>query len=945
MGRRIIIGLTLLFLLSEIGELVLCETCIESEKQALLKFKASIHDDPDNGLSSWNPKTDCCEWEGIACHNVTGHVIKLDLNWYGLEAFDVTIFVGVATFELFGFECKQLQCYLDSSLSWIYGEFLDLSENDLYTNDVNWVSKLQSLQNLDLSEIYLGEAYNLIQVLHMLPSLLQLQLQVCAFGNLSTPLSPTNFSNNSRVQLLDLSFNEIDGRILNAFRNWTSLKFLYLIENNLSSMPEWFGEFKNLVSLDLSYNTLCGPIPIVLRNLTSLEDLNLSSNNFSSVPSWLGELRSLRSLFVIENQIIAKMEISVSQILNNMCHLQELIIDHSNLQGEAFGDSDFSRCIKYDIEAVMLSNNKLNGHLPTWVGNFENLTWLDLSSNYFSGNIPQSLGQLVNLTHYDLSRNSLSGIIPQSIGQLVNLIYLDLSRNSLSGLIPQSIGQLVNLRSLDISSNSLCGDLPQSLGQLTQLTSLDLSNNSLNGNIPQSLEQLVNLTGLDLSSNSLSGNIPQSLGQLISLTTLDLSNNSFSGTIPHRLCHLVNLRSLALSHNNFSGEIPNCWRDSPPFPLRVALEEINFSFNKLSGAFPISICELSYLGWLHLNHNYLEGKLPLTLKCKQLRILDLGENKFFGSIPSSWTNSTLPTLQILRLRDNMLDGNIPLNLCQLKSLQILDLANNNLSGSIPHCIGNLTGMTKDSAHLWKFQNQSTDDANKTKFLEMEWSNEDVKQVMKGREYDITRILLFVVNLDLSNNNLVGSIPLELFSLIGLIGLNLSHNHFKGEIPEIIGDMKSLESFDIACNQILGKIPKSMSKLTTLNHLNMSSNNLSGPIPTENQFLTLNDPSIYVGNRYLCGIPLPNKCQDDDVHQDPETYELEDENDSEKVWFYFVIAIGFAVGFWGVIGTLVLKKSWRYACFRRVEDVADEIYVFTIIKVAKLKRLLTNHVHG
>ncbi|KAI9080541.1 hypothetical protein K1719_037507 [Acacia pycnantha] len=183
-------------------------------------------------------------------------------------------------------------------------QFLDLSENDLYTNDVNWVSKLQSLQNLDLSEIYLGEAYNLIQ-------------------------------------LLDLSFNEIDGRILNAFRNWTSLKFLYLIENNLSSMPEWFGEFKNLVSLDLSYNTLCGPIPIVLRNLTSLEDLNLSSNNFSSVPSWLGELRSLRSLSVSNNQIIAKMEISVSQILNNMCHLQVLRIDLSNLQGEAFGDSDF----------------------------------------------------------------------------------------------------------------------------------------------------------------------------------------------------------------------------------------------------------------------------------------------------------------------------------------------------------------------------------------------------------------------------------------------------------------------------------------------------------------------------------------------------------------------------------------------------------------------------
>ncbi|KAI9082900.1 hypothetical protein K1719_035230 [Acacia pycnantha] len=90
MGRRVIIGLALLFLLSEIGDLVLCETCIESEKQALLKFKASIHDDPYNGLSSWNPKTDCCECEGIAYHNVTGHVLKLDLNQYWLVAFDVS---------------------------------------------------------------------------------------------------------------------------------------------------------------------------------------------------------------------------------------------------------------------------------------------------------------------------------------------------------------------------------------------------------------------------------------------------------------------------------------------------------------------------------------------------------------------------------------------------------------------------------------------------------------------------------------------------------------------------------------------------------------------------------------------------------------------------------------------------------------------------------------
>jgi len=62
--------------------------------------------------------------------------------------------------------------------------------------------------------------------------------------------------------------------------------------------------------------------------------------------------------------------------------------------------------------------------------------------------------------------------------------------------------------------------------------------------------------------------------------------------------------------------------------------------------------------------------------------------------------------------------------------------------------------------------------------------------------------------------------------------------------------------------------------------------------------------------------------------------------------YFVIALGFATGLWGVIGTLWFKKNWRHAYFRWVEDVADEIYVAVVIKVAKIKKILMiNHVHG
>ena len=71
-----------------------------------------------------------------------------------------------------------------------------------------------------------------------------------------------------------------------------------------------------------------------------------------------------------------------------MYHLQALYLRNSNLQGEAFDDSDSSGCIKYEIEDLDLGNNKLNGHMPTWVGRLEKLQYLDLWNNLFAGNIP-----------------------------------------------------------------------------------------------------------------------------------------------------------------------------------------------------------------------------------------------------------------------------------------------------------------------------------------------------------------------------------------------------------------------------------------------------------------------------------------------------------------------------------------------------------------------------
>ncbi|KRH08790.2 hypothetical protein GLYMA_16G174300v4 [Glycine max] len=52
--------------------------CIETEREALLQFKAALLD-PYGMLSSWTT-SDCCQWQGIRCTNLTAHVLMLDLH-------------------------------------------------------------------------------------------------------------------------------------------------------------------------------------------------------------------------------------------------------------------------------------------------------------------------------------------------------------------------------------------------------------------------------------------------------------------------------------------------------------------------------------------------------------------------------------------------------------------------------------------------------------------------------------------------------------------------------------------------------------------------------------------------------------------------------------------------------------------------------------------------
>ena len=72
---------------------------------------------------------------------------------------------------------------------------------------------------------------------------------------------------------------------------------------------------------------------------------------------------------------------------------------------------------------------------------------LDLRSNRLEGELPSELGDLGNLKELIFRKNTLGGEIPPELGGLSNLEVIDLYANELSGKIPAELGSLTNLRS------------------------------------------------------------------------------------------------------------------------------------------------------------------------------------------------------------------------------------------------------------------------------------------------------------------------------------------------------------------------------------------------------------------------------------------------------------------------------------------------------------------
>ncbi|KAK1389240.1 putative LRR receptor-like serine/threonine-protein kinase [Heracleum sosnowskyi] len=90
-------------------------------------------------------------------------------------------------------------------------------------------------------------------------------------------------------------------------------------------------------------------------------------------------------------------------------------------------------------------------------------------------------------------------------------------------------------------------------------------------------------------------------------------------------------------------------------------------------------------------------------------------------------------------------------------------------------------------------------------------------------------LTYLLIIDLSHNNISGSIPRALGRL-HLTILSLVANRIRGIIPEEIGNIDTLEELVLDNNQLEGHLPVNLGNLSRLKRLFLSANNFNGTIP-------------------------------------------------------------------------------------------------------------------
>ncbi|KAJ7951411.1 Receptor kinase [Quillaja saponaria] len=658
--------------------------------------------------------------------------------------------------------------------------------------------------------------------------------------------------------------SQLDKDSLLSFSINISISSLYPHLNWSSSIDccHWEGvlcdeEKRRVTHLSLPYRGLSSLIFPSLVNLTHLSHLNLSHNRFSGTlpPQFFSLLNQLQILDLSYNHLSGELPLFDTDNSNtNNNSIIEVVDLSSNIFcgpiPSSFSQHLAAAAARGTLTTFNVSNNSFTGQIPASLfcindNNSSSLRILDLSTNQFSGWIPPGLGECSKLEIFRAGFNNLSGPFPGDISRAVALREISLPLNKISGTIGNGIAGLTNLTALELYSNLLSGTIPQDIGKLSNLERLLLHINNLTGTLPPSLMNCTNLVTLNLRVNLLRGNLSAfNFSMLLQLRTLDLGNNNFTGNLPPTLYACKSLTAVRLASNQLGGQI------SPDILALQSLSFLSLSINNLTN---------------------ITGAIRILMGLKNLRTLALSKNFFSEALPGD-ENVIDPGgfqyLQILALGDCNLIGQVPAWLAKLQKLEVLDLSLNRITGSIPSWLGTLPQLfyidlsnnlitemfPKELAGLPALTSQQANDEIERTYLELPV----FVMPTNATKQQYNRLSNLPPAIYLKNNNLHGSIPVEIGQLKVLHVLELNQNNFSGRIPDQISNMANLERLDLSDNHLSGNIPVSLKGLHFLSYFSVANNDLEGPIPTGGQFDTFPNSS-FLANPQLCGSAVQRSC--------------------------------------------------------------------------------------
>ena len=332
------------------------------------------------------------------------------------------------------------------------------------------------------------------------------------------------------VACVDPCYTPIDGEDC-RFGRITGLQLQF---NNLTgTIPEGlFDKLINLTTIDMSHNSLSGTIPTTVGKLRNAQIMLLSHNRLSgTIPT---EIRTMGSHVPPDEMAISLEDIRMP---GELASGENATYDYEILQTMGLSQLD-------------LSNNLLNGTIPTTIGELLNLQAVDVSNNPELG----ADGCCETADSYYTSFYGYNTTVPTEIGMLRKLQVLKMDWSRFMRHMPTEVGNLRNLQFWRLQgsyeTNQVSGTIPTEFGNLRKLSEFMMENNTLSGTLPSEIGNMINLEKFTVQDNKISGTLPENMGDIEYLNHWDTFGNKLEGDLPSSIQKLGSLDYLYIQNEH-----------------------------------------------------------------------------------------------------------------------------------------------------------------------------------------------------------------------------------------------------------------------------------------------------------------------------------------------------------------------------------------------------------